>query len=100
MALDNLFHLLNHSVPKPDFLELFVLASSVLVYVIYLIYIVRTGNSKILSFSTLLVTAGAALIFAIREFASKKRWLILIQYMLLIIISCYIGFHRWKIVFY
>ena len=99
MAFDNLFHLLNHSAPKPDFLETFVVACSVLAYLVYLVYIIRTGNSKILSFSTLIVTAGAALIFAIREFVSGRRWLILIQYILLVLITFYIGIHRWSIMF-
>lgn len=98
MSWNSIFHFLNHSEQKPDFLEVSVIACSILIYLIYLIYILRTGNSRILSFSTLIVTAGAALILGIREFVSRKRWLILIQYILLVGIVCYIGFHRWKIV--
>jgi hypothetical protein len=97
MELREIYQVLNHSEPKPEFLETIVIACGLLVYIIYFLYVVRTGNSKIISFSTLLITAGTILILVIRELVNKRRWLIVVQYSLLVGIIAYLGFHRWGI---
>ena len=97
MGLREIYQTLNHAEPKPDFLEAAVIACGLLIYILYLVYVVRTGHSKVFSFGTLLVTAGTVLILIVRELVNKRRWLVVFQYAILVGIVAYIGFHRWGI---
>jgi hypothetical protein len=84
----------SHSDPKPDILEGAIIACTLLTYVIYLIHILITGDSRICSFSTLIITLGTAFIFAIREMMGSKRGWILVQYAILFALVCYIFIHK------
>lgn len=97
MALSELYQTLNHADPKPMYLEVLVVGCSLFIFLLYFIHVIRTGNSKILSFSTLFVAAGTAIILISKELINKRRWLIVIQYIILISIIGYLTFHRWEI---
>lgn len=96
MGLFETLQSLNSAEQKPDFLEIIVIASTLLVYMIYFIFVLVTGNSRIFSFSTLIITLGTVFILAIRETMGGKRGWILVQCIILFGITCYIFMHKWN----
>jgi hypothetical protein len=96
MGIRETLQMFNSSDPKPDFLEIAIVACTLLMYVIYLVYILITGNSRVFSFTTLIITLGTVIILAIREVMGNKRGWIIAQYAILFGLVCYICLHRWN----
>lgn len=81
---------------KPDFLECLVVSLTLILYIVYLIYVLVTNNSKIFSVMTLVITAGAAFIILIKEITNHRRWWMFLQYAILIAIFIYLFVHKHK----
>lgn len=81
---------------KPNILECIIVGLTVLTYIIYLVYVLVTKNSRVLSLMTLIFTAGAVAILAIREFTNHRRWWIFLQCAILAGILIFLFTHRWK----
>jgi hypothetical protein len=96
MGLIETFQSLTSAEAKPDFLENIVVGSTLILYIIYLIFILTTGNSRVFSFSTLIITIGAVIVICLKETMGNMRGWILVQCAILFGIVGYICMHKWN----
>jgi hypothetical protein len=85
-----------HCDPKPDTLEAIILLCTIITCISYIFHIWAYDNSRIISWATLILILLTILGTIIAEISTKKRWFMLIQCFIALILISYITHHRVK----